>query len=355
MLEIDGTLGEGGGQILRTSLALSLVTGEPFRIVRIRGGRRRPGLLAQHLTAVRAAAEIGSARVEGAAKGSSELVFRPGTVRPGRYRFDTGTAGSATLVFQAVLPALLSPRVPAGGVFELELAGGTHNPHAPPFPFLEETFLPLLRRMGARVEAELLRPGFFPAGGGEIRVRLEGVGELRPLELLERGPLRERRATAVVSRLPRHVAERELAEVAQRLGWSSDELAVEEARGSRGPGNALLLRLAFDEVTEVVTAFGERGKPAERVAAEAAAEAQEYLAAGVPVGRHLADQLLLPLALAGEGAGGSVFHTLPPTLHTETNARVIERFLGPAVEMAEEREGRWRIGVASPSRGAHGP
>lgn len=158
----------------------------------------------------------------------------------------------------------------------------------------------------------------------------------------------------MVARLPRRVAERELAEVARRLGWSSDELAVEEARGSRGPGNALLLRLAFDEVTEVVTAFGERGKPAERVAAEAAAEAEEYLAAGVPVGRHLADQLLLPLALAGEGAGGA-FRTLPPTLHTETHARVIERFLGPAVEMAEEGEGRWRITVGSPSRGAHGP
>lgn len=337
MLEIDGTMGEGGGQILRTSLALSLITGEPFRIVRIRGGRRRPGLLAQHLTAVRAAAEIGSARVEGAAKGSSELVFRPGAVRPGSYRFDTGTAGSATLVLQAVLPALLT----AGGAFELELVGGTHNPHAPPFPFLQETFLPFLRRMGARVEAELVRSGFYPAGGGELRVRVEGAGELRPVELLERGALRERRATAVVARLPRHVAERELAEVARRLGWTDEELAVEEAEESRGPGNALFLRLAFDEVTEVISAFGERGKPAERVAAEAVAEAEEYLAAGVPVGRHLADQLLLPLAIAG----GGTFRTLPPTLHTETNAEVIGRFLGPCVNLAGESEARWRITV----------
>ena len=337
MLTIDGTHGEGGGQILRSSLALSLVTGTPFRIERIRGRRSRPGLLAQHLTAVRAAAEIGRAETVGAEKGSSVLTFRSGAVRPGRYRFDVGTAGSATLVLQAVLPALLVGE----GSFELELAGGTHNPPAPPFPFLAEAFLPLLARMGARVEARLLRPGFYPAGGGEMRVRVEAVPRLEPLELGERGALRERRATAVVAHLPEHVAERELAEVARRLDWQPEELVVEHAPASRGPGNALFLRMTFEGVTEVVSAFGDRGKPAEHVGAEAVAEAERFLGADVPVGEHLADQLLVPLALAG----GGWFRTIRPTLHTETNAWVIGRFLEAGIGMVEERDGVWRVTV----------
>lgn len=337
MLEIDGTHGEGGGQILRSSLALSLLTGTAFRITEIRGRRSRPGLLAQHLTAVRAAAEIGEARVEGAEKGSTELTFEPGAVGPGSYRFDVGTAGSATLVLQTVLPALLV----GDGSFDLEVSGGTHNPSAPPWPFLEHAFLPLLGRMGARVEAELVRPGFFPAGGGRSAVRVDGVDSLSPLHLDARGKLRSRRATAVVAHLPRAIARRELAVVGRELGFADDELVVEEADDSRGPGNALFLRFDFDHVTEVVAAFGGRGKPAEQVAAEAVAEGRSYLASDAPVGEHLADQLLLPLALAG---GGS-FVTVPPSLHTRTNAEVITWFLDRAIIFDDLGDGRWRVTV----------
>ena len=183
MITIDGSQGEGGGQILRTSLALSLVTGQPFRMERIRAKRQKPGLLKQHLTAVEAAKTVGCAEVEGAALSSQTLEFRPGPVTPGNYRFAVGTAGSATLVLQTVLPALLT----ASGHSTLTLEGGTHNPMAPPFDFLEKCFMPLIHRMGPSVELELRRPGFFPAGGGRFHARIEPAKKLSRLDLPERG------------------------------------------------------------------------------------------------------------------------------------------------------------------------
>src|SRR5712675_2047994 len=162
MITIDGSEGEGGGQILRTSLALSLVTGQPFRMERIRAKRQKPGLLRQHLTAVEAAKTVGRAEATGGALNSQTLEFNPGPVTPGNYRFAVGTAGSATLVFQTVLPALLT----ASGHSTLTLEGGTHNPLAPPFDFLARSFTPLIHGMGPTVELELRTPGFFPAGGG---------------------------------------------------------------------------------------------------------------------------------------------------------------------------------------------
>lgn len=322
MLTIDGSRGEGGGQILRTSLALSLVTGTPFRIERLRAGRQKPGLQRQHLTAVQAAAAIGGADVEGAAIGSQALVFRPGRVKPGAYRFAIGTAGSTGLVLQTILPPLLR----ADGTSTLTLEGGTHNPFAPPFDFLARAFLPLLRRMGARVMMELDRPGFYPAGGGQITVTVDGGVPLASLSLTARGTMVRRQARALMSRLPRQIGERELAVVQSGLGWASEELDVvvlDGDRGSAGPGNALLLGLESEHVTEIFTAFGERGVRADQVAASAVQEAQRYLAADVPVGEHLADQLLIPLALAG---GGS-FRTLPVSGHTRTNMEVIREFL----------------------------
>ena len=178
MLTIDGSRGEGGGQILRTSLGLSLVTGRAFRIVRIRAGRAKPGLRHQHRTAVQAAARVGNAEVEGAEVGSMELTFVPGAVAAGEYEFSVGTAGSAALVLQAVLPALLTASQPS----RLKLEGGTHNPFAPPFDFLAKTFLPIVNRMGPRVTAELERPGFYPAGGGEMRLTIEPCARLRRIQ-----------------------------------------------------------------------------------------------------------------------------------------------------------------------------
>jgi len=194
MLTIDGSMGEGGGQVVRSSLALSLVTGTPFRIDKVRAGRKRPGLMRQHLTAVQAAAAVGGARVTGAEIGAQCFTFEPGAVQAGEHRFAVGTAGSATLVLQTVLPALLV----AGGPSRLTLEGGTHNPMAPPFDFIAEAFLPLIARMGARCTATLERPGFYPAGGGRFTVEVTPVAEeLIPFALLERGEVKRREARAL--------------------------------------------------------------------------------------------------------------------------------------------------------------
>jgi RNA 3'-terminal phosphate cyclase (ATP) len=338
LIAIDGSQGEGGGQILRTALGLSLVTGRPFRLDQIRARRAKPGLLRQHLSAVRAAAEVGSARVTGAELGSRSLVFEPGDVRGGEHRFAVGTAGSATLVLQAVLPALMMAHASSGLVLE----GGTHNPFAPPFDFLVQTFFPVLRRLGPVVEARLERHGFYPAGGGRFSVTIEPCAPLGQITLLECADVRVS-ARALVSRLSEDIAERELKVVRERLGIDRGRCRVEAVRNSPGPGNVVMIEVASDAVTEVVTAFGERGKRAEDVAAEACDEADAYLRAGAPVGQHLADQLLIPMALAGGGA----FRTPTPTSHTRTNADVIARFLPVAVRIEHEQADAHRVNVAA--------
>lgn len=326
MLTIDGSGGEGGGQIFRTSLTLSLVTGTPFRIDRIRAGRAKPGLMRQHLTALEAAAAVGEADVDGAAVGAQEIVFRPKRLRPGNYRFAVGTAGSAGLVLQTILLPLVIARARSS----LTLEGGTHNPAAPPFEFLAEAFLPLLRRMGADVDARLERAGFYPAGGGRMTIDVTDRGSLASLHLVQRGRTLRRRARALVSRLSRQIADRELAVIRSRLGWDGDELEVVMlSEGMAGPGNVVLLSLESEHVVEVFTGFGEIGVRAEAVAERVAQEARRYLAADVPVGPHLADQLLLPMALAGGGA----FRTVPLSRHASTNLEVIGQFLGTSIDV----------------------
>jgi RNA 3'-terminal phosphate cyclase (ATP) len=338
MITIDGSEGEGGGQILRTSLALSLVTGQPFLMERIRAGRQKPGLLRQHLTAVEAAKTVGCAEVTGATMNSQTLEFRPGPVTPGNYRFAVGTAGSATLVLQTVLPSLLT----ASGTSTLTLEGGTHNPMAPPFDFLAGSFMPLIQRMGPRVELELRSPGFYPAGGGRFHARIEPVKRLSRLVLTERGTIRGRRARAWLSKLSSEVAERELTVVQEELGWCAEECAVEVVAHPKGPGNALVLEVEAEQVTAVFTGFGERGRPAEEVAQEAVAAAKVWLDADVPVDEYLADQLLLPMALA---RGGS-FRTTKPSLHSTTNAAMIQRFLPGPIRFEQESEQAWRVTIA---------
>lgn len=335
MLVLDGSHGEGGGQVLRSALSLSLVTGTPFRIENIRAGRPRPGLMRQHLTAVEAAAAVGDADVTGASVGSRALSFKPGRSRGGEYAFSVGTAGSATLVLQTVLPALIAAAEPSNLVLE----GGTHNPMSPPFDFLAKTFLPLLGRMGPRVEATLERSGFYPAGGGRFRVAVAPAAKLAPLALETRGELRGRRARAVVANLPRVIAERELSTLAKELAWESSAFSIEERTDSIGPGNAVIAEVESEHLTEVFTAFGEKQVRAEAVASSVAAEVSAYLATDAPVGQHLADQLILLLALAGQGT----FRTVPPTKHAHTQLHVINRFLGPVVSGAEEAAGTWRF------------
>lgn len=338
MITIDGSQGEGGGQILRSALALSLVTGKPFRIENIRARRKKPGLMRQHLTAVNAAVEVGEATVSGNIIGSRELTFAPAGLNSGQFHFAVGTAGSCTLVLQTVLPALIV----AGGSSEIVLEGGTHNPAAPPFDFLAGSFLPLLNRMGPTVQASLERPGFYPAGGGRMRVKVTPSGKLAPLHLLQRGGIVNCTGRAIIARLPHSIADREIVVVKDKLAWGDNILKVVETPDSSGPGNVLVLTVASEHVTEVFTGFGELGVSAEKVAGRAVKEVQEYLSSGVPVGRHLADQLLLPLALAG---GGS-FLTLSPTAHTTTNIEVLRYFLDLDVKVEQQDEQEWVVSIA---------
>jgi RNA 3'-terminal phosphate cyclase (ATP) len=319
MLTLDGSQGEGGGQILRTSLALSMCTGLPFRIERIRANRKKPGLMRQHLAAVLASAEVSSARVTGAQIGSQTLTFAPDRVRGGEYRFATGSAGSCTLVLQTILPALL--HAPTASTVTLQ--GGTHNPMAPPYPFLERAFAPVLRRMGANITLKLNRHGFYPGGGGELVADIEPVGRLGVLDLKERGERVNAYAESLIAALPSSVAMRELAAVSKALGWNDGQLFERNLPRNEGPGNALHVTLVRRNHTEVFSAFGERGVTAEAVAKQVIDEVRSYLASDGAVGGHLADQLLVPMALAG----GGTFTTSEVTPHTRTNAEVIGRFL----------------------------
>ncbi len=337
MLTIDGSSGEGGGQVLRSSLALSLVTGAPFRIVNIRKRRSRPGLRKQHLTAVGAAAAVGRATVTEVEVGSQELTFAPKATTGADYTFSIGTAGSTGLVLQTILPALML--APEASTVILE--GGTHNPQSPTFEFLERAYLPLIRRMGPKVSATLERPGFYPAGGGRIVVSIEPASTLRPFDLLDRGPIREHRITARVANLPRHIAEREVETLHRKLRWDRSCFVIEELTDVDGPGNVIIAELVAAHVTEVFTGFGQKGVPAEAVARRLGNEVKAYLRADVPVGRHLGDQLVLLYAVAGGGA----FRTLSPTTHLTTQLTIIRAFLGVEVVLAEEGAGAWLVEV----------
>lgn len=323
---IDGSQGEGGGQVLRSALALSLATGRAVRVEKIRAGRPKPGLLRQHLTALQLAARIGSAEVEGDALGARTLRFAPQTCLGGTYHVRIGSAGSTSLVAQAVLPALLL----AEGPTELIIEGGTHARSAPTFEFLRFAYLRVLEAMGAGVEATLERAGFFPAGGGVLRLRITPCSSFRPLELRDAGARRDAWALVRSARIPHDVAERELAEIERLLRWPpGDALRFEEQKRSPGAGNAVMLCVAHEHVTEVFSSFGARGLRAERVAKTAVDALKAWERAACPVGPHLADQLMLPMAL---GAGG-VYRTSRLTAHATTNRRVIEAFLGPVIDV----------------------
>ena len=327
VIAIDGSQGEGGGQVLRTALALSLATGRPFRIDNIRAKRAKPGLLRQHLTALQAAAAVGRARVAGDALGSSSVTFEPGPVEAGSYTFSVGSAGSATLVFQTVmLPLLL-----ATGPSTLVLEGGTHNTAAPPFDYLQRVFLPVVARMGGAVGVSLERAGYYPAGGGRFVAHITGSAELRRLDLRQRGAIVGRRVRAQVSNLPRHIAEREVRTALEMLNWSEGQGAVEVVSTSPGPGNVLFIEIESEHVCEMLTGFGEVGVAAEAVANRAAQDARRYLVSDAPVGVCLADQLLPIMAM---GHGGT-FRTLSLTRHARTNADVVRLFRDVRIEITE--------------------
>jgi len=319
MIELDGATGEGGGQVLRSALTLSMITGQAFRIVNIRANRSKPGLMRQHLVAVQAAAAVCGANLTGAELGSRTLTFAPQAIKAGDYEFAINSAGSCTLVLQTLVPALLF----ADGPSTVRISGGTHNPMAPPIEFLQRAYCPLLAKMGAQVELALKRAGFYPAGGGVVTASIAPCAQLKPIDLIERGERRGGYAEAIIAGVPGDVGQRELACIGAGMGWGEADLRMRGLSSDQGPGNALLITLDYENVTEVVVAFGEKSVRSESVAKTALNEARRYIASGAAVGEHLADQLMLPLALAGGGR----FTTASVSQHALTNAEVIERFL----------------------------
>ncbi len=344
-VEIDGSHGEGGGQILRTSLALSIITNQPLVMRNIRAGRAKPGLRRQHLTCVQAAAAMCNAELRGASVGSQHLEFTPREANTAsELAFDIGTAGSTTLVVQTILiPAIVARRP-----LRFTVQGGTHNPMAPPFDFLDRVFAPHLRAMGARVELSLERHGFVsgpPPGRdkrdfydrevserGKLAVSIEPplADTLAHLDLTTAGPVTSRHAVALIAGLPTHVATRELDVVKERLGFAPFECEVRELRG--GPANLLMLEIERGAMRELVTVHGEKGLRAETVAQRACDELAAFLAADVPVGEHLADQLLLPMAIAG----GGKYRCATPSLHATTNIDTIAKFLSVPIRVEPE-------------------
>lgn len=338
MIELDGAAGEGGGQILRTALSLSMITGQPFRITNIRAGRARPGLLRQHLVAVQAAARICDADVADVAVGAQTLVFVPGAIRSGHYAFAIGTAGSSTLVLQTVLPALLF----AGQPSSVTVSGGTHNAMAPPSHFLERAYGRMLKAMGAEIEFRLQRFGFYPAGGGELVATVQPCAGLLPLHLPERGARVHGYAESFVAGVSETVARRELECIGLGMGWGEAQLVPHRLPAEVGPGNVVLLTLEHEHATEVFAGFGEKMVRAETVARHTLDRARRYLVSGAAVSEYLADQLMLPMALAGAGS----FTTDVLSSHAHTNAAVIARFLPVRFEI-EAQGARHLVRVTS--------
>ena len=333
MLTIDGSQGEGGGQILRSSLSLSILTGKPVAIAKIRSGRKKPGLMRQHLTAVEAATQISNAEVTGAEIGSTELRFSPKEILPGNYHFRIGTAGSTTLVLQTVLAPLLLAQGPSSVTVE----GGTHNPFAPPYDFLERAYLPMLRRMGPGLVAEIERYGFYPAGGGKFTVKVNPCQQLRGLRLLERGEILHRRVVALVARLPLGIAKRECDELGKLCNWPHDCFETGEVM-SHGPGNILLMELAYENITEVFASIGDIGVSCENVARDLWGEVRKFIASDIPVGPYLADQLILPCGIAASRGETSLFRTFRLTQHSTTHIELIKQFLPISVEVTPQEE-----------------
>ncbi len=292
---IDGSRGEGGGQMLRTSLSLSAAYGKPFEMLNIRANRDKPGLKRQHLTCVRAVAQICGAQVEGDEVGSMRLSFKPGAIKGGTYQFDIGTAGSVTLVAQTVIPVLLRAEEPS----TVTITGGTHVPFAPIWDFFSETYLPELRRMGARVEAELEQCGFYPAAGGVVKLRIwpyDAAKRPTRYELTDLGAYLGGSVEGVVSHIPRSIAEAEVGIVGNQLRDLALERVVREV-DALGPGNYCCARLRYERATVVISAIGTYGKSRKSVANEVAHQIRDFVKSGKACEKHLADQLLVPLHL----------------------------------------------------------
>jgi len=331
---VDGSTGEGGGQILRTSLALACITGKSLHIENIRAARRNPGLAKQHLSCVQAACQICNGQSKGATLGSGVLDFQPGHIHGGDFYFDIGSAGSASLVIQTVLPALFLADKPS----TVTVTGGTHNPLAPPFDFLYETFLPAIADTGFQCECKLIKHGFFPAGGGKINFSIQSWQEQpdQVIDLCEANKEPQNHARIYTAKLPAHIAQRQQKLLLQSKLNISDIEHI-EVTDSDGPGNCVMIRLCSNRTT-VFTAFGMRGKPSQEVVDEVVSFAEDFLASGAVVDRFLADQLLIYMAISKAGC----FTTNELSTHLTTNIEIIKKFLAVDFNI-EHREQIYRI------------
>jgi RNA 3'-phosphate cyclase len=350
MLEIDGAYGEGGGQLLRTAVALAALTGMAARISNIRAGRPKPGLAAQHLAAVRAVAELCQARVDGLALRARQIEFTPGRLRGGSFRFDIGTAGSMMLVLQALIPVAIA----AGAACRVAITGGTDVRGAPPLDYVQHVLLPLLGRMGARADLEVRRRGYYPRGGGEIEISFSRAA-LRPQRWENPGRLRHVSGLAHVANLPSHIAERmrdaALLQLSLARVTATVDTAILGGEQALGSGGAVVI---WAETADTVLGAGlvaERGVRAETLGSAAGRDLAGDLAAGVALDMHAADQILIYLALAG---GESSFTARALTGHARTAMWLIEQFLPVRFETLE-MDGKVLVRVASRQRGRSRP
>lgn len=325
MIDIDCSNGEGGGQIIRTGLTLSCILKKPVKFTNIRAKRPKPGLQAQHLTCVQALQEITSAKVTGAALGSSEFIFEPNDIKHGSYTFDIGTAGSCTLLAQCVLPVLLF----ASQKSDFTIKGGTHVPFAPPFPHMRESLCYILRLMGVDLQVHLQKPGFYPTGQGKIRVEVRRVTSLKPIKLTSLGSLKDIQGNVLICNLPENVGKKEEA----RLRKITPEVKVEKLPAA-SPGNCVWVTATYANVVNTFSSLGEKEKPAEKVAITAIHSFEDFEQTGAVVEEHLADQILLYCALA---SGNCEYTTSKLSSHLETNAFTIKQFL-PNIRIGFEKK-----------------
>jgi RNA 3'-terminal phosphate cyclase (ATP) len=339
LIEIDGSYGEGGGQILRTALALSAILQKPFTIHHIRSKRKNPGLQAQHLEAVKALARIAEAETEGVRFESQKITFVPKKIVPGNYDFAVRTAGSVTLLLQAVfLPLCL-----AEGTSRLTLIGGTHVPWSPPFHYFTEVLLPTLQPLGISVDPAIEKWGFYPRGGGKIRLKINPVHELMSISLVDRGSLKKVRGLSAISSLPKHVAERQKDHALKRIQNElkiDAEIALLYDAPSNGQGSFLFLLAEYEKTLAGFSSLGARGKPAEKVADEAVDSLKDYVESDGCIDSHLADQLAAFMALA---KGNSSFTTTQMTDHLLTNLWVIQQFLDIEILRTGKKGERGRV------------